>query len=80
MPKTAKTYRVTIGRRTIEICASCYQRLRRAGKVRLRPYRKHSQTEPKKLCEQPPGPQRTPGHGKQYCQFDISELADACLP
>jgi len=34
-----QTYIVTIGRTKIEICATCYQRLRRAGKLRTRPYR-----------------------------------------
>ena len=42
-----KHYRIKIGRTTLRICSTCYQRLRAAGKIRVRAYgQKHAAPEP----------------------------------
>jgi len=44
-----KHYRIKIGRTTLKVCSTCYQRLRAAGKIKVRAYgQKHAapQAEP----------------------------------
>lgn len=63
-----QTFRVVIGRVKIDVCPTCYQRLRREGKIRVRPYVKHKHAN--RQGEEPQGPQ-TPAESPE--QADSQE-------